>query len=171
MTYSIIALDRCTRTLGVAVASGSIKVWERVPHVKSGVAAIVTQGYTDISYGVEGLKLIENGYSPDEALKTLLRRDPYREFRQVAIIDVEGNKAVFTGKKTPEYKGHIIGDNYIVVGSMLAGWKVLEKMAEAFENAEHFTLKLANALEAGRKAGSDIRGERSAVIIIVQGRL
>jgi len=166
MTFSIIA--RCPKTLalGVATASASIAVGNRVPHVKAGVGAIATQAKTNIKYGIEGLKLLEMGFSPKKTLETLLEKDSEREERQVIIIDIEGRIAAFTGKKAVEWKGHIIGRNYAVAGNMLVGEEVIEAMVEAFEKSEGETLAegLLRALEAGQRAGGDKRGKTSAAL-------
>ena len=166
MTFSIIA--RCPKTLalGVATASASIAVGNRVPHVKAGVGAIATQAKTNIKYGIEGLKLLEMGFSPKKTLETLLEKDSEREERQVIIIDIDGRIAAFTGKKAAEWKGHIIGRNYAVAGNMLVGEKVIEAMAKAFEKSKGETLAegLLRALEAGQRAGGDKRGKTSAAL-------
>ena len=166
MTFSIIA--RCPKTLalGVATASASIAVGNRVPHVKAGVGAIATQAKTNINYGIEGLKLLEMGFSPKKTLETLLEKDSEREERQVIIIDIDGRIAAFTGKKAVEWKGHIIGRNYAVAGNMLVGEEVIEAMAKAFEKSKGETLAegLLRALEAGQRAGGDKRGKTSAAL-------
>ena len=166
MTFSIVA--RCPKTLalGVAVATASVAVGSRVPYVKASVGAIATQAKTNVNYGIEGLKLLEMGLSPEEALETLLKEDPEREERQIIIIDVEGRTAAFTGKKAVEWKGHIIGRNYAVAGNTLVGEEVIEAMAEAFEKSEGETLaeRLLRALEAGQRAGGDRRGKTSAAL-------
>ena len=166
MTFSIVA--RCPKTLalGVATASASIAVGNRVPHVKAGVGAIATQAKTNVKYGIEGLKLLEMGFSPKKTLETLLEKDSEREERQVIIIDIEGRIAAFTGKKAVEWKGHIIGRNYAVAGNMLVGEEVIEAMAEAFEKSEGEPLAegLLRALEVGQRAGGDKRGKTSAAL-------
>ncbi len=166
MTFSIVALDQETKTVGVATATGNINVGSRVPHVKEDIGAIATQGLTETSYGIKGLKLLEMGYTPQEALEKLLKIDPWKEYRQVIIIDIQGRKAAFTGKENFNFKGHIIGECYIVAGNLLAGKEVIIEMAKAFERGkEEFEEKLLLALEAGKKAGGDIRGERSAALV------
>ena len=166
MTFSIIA--RCPKTLalGVATASASIAVGNRVPHVKAGIGAIATQAKTNIKYGIEGLKLLEMGFSPKKTLETLLEKDSEREERQVVMIDAQGRIAAFTGRKTLEYKGHIVGKNYAVAGNLLASKRVIEAMAIAFEESKGETLveRLLRALEAGQKAGGDRRGRASAAL-------
>ena len=166
MTFSIVA--RCPKTLalGVATASASIAVGNRVPHVKAGVGAIATQAKTNIKYGIEGLKLLEMGFSPKEALEALLEKDPEREERQIIMIDAKGRVAAFTGKMTIEWSGHIIGKDCTVAGNLLVSRGVIEAMAIAFEESKSETLveRLLRALEAGQKAGGDRRGRASAAL-------
>lgn len=166
MTFSIVA--RCSKTLalGVAVATASIAVGDRVPHVKAGVGAVATQAKTNVNYGIEGLKLLETGLSPKETLKILLAKDSEREERQVIMIDANGRVAAFTGEKTIEWKGHIVGRDYAVAGNMLVSGEVIEAMAFAFEESEGEILaeRLLRALEAGQQAGGDKRGRASAAL-------
>lgn len=118
----------------VAVASGSTSVGARVPHAKPSIGVVATQAYTNIAYGVEGLKLLAMRFSPAEALNKLLTEDSEREMRQVAIMDFAGRKAVFTGSETPEWHGEIVGRDYIVVGNLLKNKEALNSMALEFEN-------------------------------------
>lgn len=167
-TFSILAISKDCKLLGVAVASGSTAVGSRVPHAKPGVGVIATQAYTNVVYGVEGLKLLSDGLSPEDALKRLLANDCQKDLRQVAIMDFAGRKTVFTGNATPEKRGEIVGENFIVIGNFLRSEKVVECMAKAFaESNENFASRLMAALKAGSEKGGDMRGERSAAIIIV----
>ena len=63
-TFSILAISPDSRLMGVAVASGSISVGDRVAYAKPGVGVIATQAYTNVAYGIKGLELMENGLSP-----------------------------------------------------------------------------------------------------------
>ena len=167
MTYSILKLDKETGTLGVAVASGSIAVATRVPWVKERVGAIATQAYTNTMYGSEGLKLLERGLGPSEALKNLLARDDEPEKRQVAIIDAMNRKAVHTGKLCPSWHGELIGDDYIIIGNLITGREVLLAAEKALLETEgNIVKRLLSALMAGEKVGGDRRGNRSAGIIV-----
>lgn len=166
MTYSIVAIDRKAHALGVATSTGNTDVAKRVPDIKRGIAAIATQGFTETSYGIRGLDLLEKGYVPHEALKKLLDDDPNKEYRQVIIIDAQGQRAAFTGQKTLDHKGQIIGKDYVIAGNLLANDKVITEMAIAFRKKGGFSEKLFFVLEAGKKAGGDLRGERSAALIV-----
>ncbi len=164
----MVARSRGGLDLGVCVATAVPNVGERVPHVEACVGAVATQARTSVIYGVEGLRLLRNGLSPMEALKTMLSQDPEREHRQVAIIDVDGRKAAFTGKETPAWKGHIMGENYVAAGNILAGEAVLKNMVESFKASEGMDLaeRLMRVLEAGQCAGGDRRGKRSAALLV-----
>jgi len=73
-TFSILALSKKHKIMGVAVASGSTAVGSRVPHALPGVGVIATQAYTNVAYGVEGLKLLVEGFSPKKSWKGLLQK-------------------------------------------------------------------------------------------------
>lgn len=164
-------MARCPKTLalGVCVSTAAPAVGSRVPHVEARVGAIATQAETNILYGINGLKLLKMGFSPQTALETMLKEDPDRESRQVIIIDKEGRSAAFTGRKTVNWKGHFIGKDYVVAGNMLVGNSVVDAMAEAFESSEGvLSERLMRALEAGQKAGGDKRGKTSAALLVAQ---
>jgi len=167
VTFSMVA--RCPKTLelGVCVSTAVPAVGHRVPHVEAGVGAIATQAHTNVLYGTEGLRLLKEGFSPQAALDTMLKRDPDREFRQVIIIDVHGRTAAFTGRETEDWKGHRIGKDYAVAGNLLTVGAVLEAMAQTFEGFKgRLAERLMKALEAGQEAGGDRRGRVSAALLV-----
>lgn len=166
-TFSIVARCHRTSALGVSVSTAVPAVGSVVPHVQLGVGAIATQGYTNILYGIDGLRLLGKGFSPQDTLEALRREDSRRELRQVAIIDRKGRKAAFTGKETLEWHGHIVGEDCIASGNMLTSGKVLEAMVETFESSEGWLAdRLMWSLEAGDEAGGDRRGRMSAALIV-----
>lgn len=167
-TFSILAISPDSKLMGVAVASGSTSVGDRVPHAKPGVGVIATQAHTNVAYGIKGLELLTKGLSPKEALDKLLMEDSERELRQVAIMDFKKRKAVFTGAKAPSFHGEFVGENYVVIGNLLAGKEVVNSMAKEFENLSgDLVQRLAMALKAGKESGGDKRGEKSAALIVV----
>lgn len=167
-TFSILARSYRPKLMGVAVATGSNYVGERVPHAKPGVGVIATQAYTNVAYGVEGIELLTQGLSPKEVLDRLLMEDPGRELRQVAMMDFEGRKAVFTGSKVPRSWGEILGEDYIVIGNLLADKEVVKRMAEGFGRSRgDLAWRLVCALKAGSEGGGDKRGEKSAALVVV----
>lgn len=172
MTFAIVAKCPKTSALGVAVATAAPAVGSRVPHVEAGVGAIATQGNTNIAYGVKGLELLKKGLSPQTALRIMLKNDEERETRQVIIIDKNGHTAAFTGKETIDWKGHLIGKDYVVAGNILAGRQVIESMACTFENTRgKLAKRLLAALKAGQKSGGDKRGKTSAALLVTEKEL
>lgn len=168
MTFSIVARCPKTLSLGVCVATAVPAVGGVVPHAEAGVGAIATQAQTEISYGIRGLKLLKMGFSPQTALEAMLREDAEREKRQVAIVDRQGRTAAFTGKETVDWKGHLIGNDYVALGNMLAGKGVVESMAKTFEATRgRLADRLLRALESGQEAGGDKRGRASAALLVV----
>jgi len=170
-TFSMVA--RCSRTgaLGVCVSTAVPAVGGVVPHAEADVGAIATQGYTEVQYGLKGLILLRRGVHPRKALERLLKTDPKREMRQVIMIDKLGRKAAYTGMETHEWRGHIMGEDYVAAGNLIVSEKVLEAMAYAFESSEgRLSDRLMLALEAGEEAGGDRRGGVSAALIVVGER-
>lgn len=171
MTFSIVA--RCPKTLalGVSVSTAVPAVGSVVPHVEAGVGAVATQAQTNVLYGIEGLKLLKAGLSPQTALETMLQRDIDKEKRQVIIIDAQGRTAAFTGRENVEWKGHIVGKDCAVAGNMLVGSRVIKAMIETFEATEgKLAERLLKALEAGQEAGGDKRGRMSAALLVAGGQ-
>jgi uncharacterized Ntn-hydrolase superfamily protein len=172
-TFSIVAFDPATGELGVAVESKYFGVGSVVPWAKAGVGAVATQARVKVSFGPEGLRLMEAGQSSREALDTLLAADPQRAERQVGMINAQGRTAAHTGTDCFAFAGHREGKNYTVQGNLLAGETVLTAMAEAYERAQkeegtELADWLLAALTAGQAAGGDRRGQQSAALLVVR---
>ncbi|MCR4396813.1 MAG: DUF1028 domain-containing protein [Candidatus Saccharicenans sp.] len=93
-TYSIVALDKETGQLGVAVQSHWFSVGYIVPWAEAGVGAVATQSFVDPGYGALGLEMMRAGKSAEQALNGLLKSDRTPEVRQVAMVDASGLVAV-----------------------------------------------------------------------------
>lgn len=170
-TFSITA--RCERTgrLGVAITTRAITVGSRCPFVKANVGAVATQANTDPRLGPMALRLMEAGYSAPNALKELEASDPYIEYRQLAVVDRDGNSAARTGRENQEWAGHIAERNYVAMGNVLLGRHVIEAMARAFEESldEELEQRLLLAIEAGRDAGGQHGGQTSSGLLVYDG--
>ncbi len=108
-TFSIVALDPATGDLGIAVQSKFPNVRAVVPWARAGVGAVATQSFAKVSFGNDGLDLLERGATAEEALAILLRNDPLREQRQVGIVDARGHAATWTGRECFAWAGGRIG--------------------------------------------------------------
>jgi len=168
-TFSIVACDPKTGEMGVAVASKFLAVGSIVPWAKAGVGALATQSWANTGFGPEGLDLLAGGKSAQETLEALLAGDENREWRQVGIVDRNGQTAAFTGKNCHDYAWHIVGDGYCVQGNLLTGIEVLESMSLAFQYARgDLADRLLAALIGGDEAGGDKRGRQGAALYVVK---
>jgi len=169
-TFSIVARDPETGDLGVAVQSHYFSVGPIVPWAEPGVGAVATQSLVEVAYGPKGLALMREGRSAKEALEKLLAEDQYREVRQVAMVDAKGGVAVHTGSKCIPDAGNDAGEQFTVEANLMANKNIWPAMAEGYRAAKgDFPERLLQALEAGQRAGGDIRGQQSAAIVIVKG--
>jgi uncharacterized Ntn-hydrolase superfamily protein len=172
-TFSIVAFDPATGDLGVAVQSKFFGVGTVVPWAKANVGAIATQSYANITYGPNGLALLEKNMHPETVIKQLTESDPKSEYRQVGMIDAQGRTSSFTGSICNAWAGHIVGPHFAVQGNLLAGQTVVEDMATAFQESSQIPgTELADwlmqALKAGQDAGGDKRGRQSAALLVVR---
>jgi uncharacterized Ntn-hydrolase superfamily protein len=97
MTFSIVACSADASSWGVAVASKFLAVGSAVPAALAGAGALATQSYANLAYRPEGLRLLAEGRSAEETLRTLTQADPEREQRQAGVVDARGRAATFTG--------------------------------------------------------------------------
>lgn len=165
LTFSVVAYDRDREQWGVGVASKFVAVGSVVPWVRSGVGAIATQAWANMSYGREGLKLLRN-LSAEETVRKLTSEDPERDIRQLGVVDSKGNAYSYTGAKCLEFAGGITGDGYAVQGNILVDSKVIESMVSAMEQKGTLVERIINALRGAEKSGGDKRGKQSAAILI-----
>ena len=168
-TYSIVARDSVTGEMGVAVQSHWFSVGSIVSWGEAGVGVVATQSFVNPSFGIKGLELLKSGKSPQEAVDELIAADDGRDVRQLAILDVKGRSASYTGKNCIPEAGSIAKDNYSVQANMMLTDKVWGAMSEAFENSTGpLAERMIAALEAAQNAGGDIRGQQSACLLIVK---
>ena len=168
-TFSIVALDRQTGEIGIAVASKFLAVGAVVPWAQAGVGGIATQAWANLSYGPEGLRLLSGGAPADEVVKRLLEPDEHRQQRQMGVVDAQGRSAAWTGQECFNWAGHRSGDGFTCQGNILAGPQVVEAMAETFQRtAGPLPERLVAVLEAGQGQGGDSRGQQSAALYVVK---
>lgn len=168
-TFSIVARDSATGELGVAVASRFFAVGSVVPWAQADVGAVATQSFANTTFGWRGLDLLEQGVTPDEAMRILIRNDTDPTRRQFGIVDASGASATYTGDDCIAWAGGRCGPNYAVQGNILAGEAVVAAMESTFAHT-HGTLaeRLFASLVAGDRMGGDARGKQSASLLVVK---
>jgi uncharacterized Ntn-hydrolase superfamily protein len=161
-----VAVDPELGICGAAVASKYPAVGKVVPYVRADAGAFCTQHWHHPAWGEQALDLLTAGQPPEEVLARLLKGDPRREQRQLAIIDMQGRAAnrnpTFAGNDS-SYWGAMSGKYYACQGNTLAGRDVVVAMAKAYEETKgSLADRLMAALVAADCAGGDHRGRLAA---------
>jgi len=170
MTYSIVALDPDTRELGIGVATSGPSVGAKVPWVEPGVGAVATQSFTNMDLGPLILDRLRDGHSAPVALRELVAADPSREVRQIGVVDLAGLSAAFTGRDCVAQAGHVSASHISVQANMVERADTWLVMQVAFSTATgDLADRLLQALWAAEREGGDIRGTRSAALLVAPG--
>jgi uncharacterized Ntn-hydrolase superfamily protein len=169
MTYSIVA--RCARTgqLGAASTTSDIAVGARVPWVRCGIGAVVTQHRTDPRLGPRMLDLLRDGCAASEAVRAAAASTEHAEWRQLAAIGTAGAPAAWTGDHVdPSGACEVLAGDHAVVGNILTRPEVGGAASGAFAaNPEaELSARLLAALEAGLAAGGEYEPLRSAALVV-----
>jgi uncharacterized Ntn-hydrolase superfamily protein len=169
-TYSIVACDLDAGQWGVAVQSKFLAVGSVVPWAEPRVGAIATQSYANPRYGPDGLALLREGRSAEEAVELLTAADDGRAERQVGVVDAQGHAATFTGEACHDWAGGRTGNGYAAQGNILVSHETVDALAVTFEQNGHLSLaeRLVECLAAAQAAGGDRRGQQSASLLIVE---
>lgn len=168
-TYSIVGCDTAAGEVGIAVQSKFLAVGNVVPWAKGGVGAIATQAWANVAYGIDGLKLLEQGMHPEEVVSALIKQDEGCETRQFGVVNIKGQSATFTGKECSEWAGGIAGENFAAQGNILVGEATVQALADTFQSTGgDLTERLMRALEEAQKVGGDRRGMQSAAIYVAK---
>ncbi len=171
-TFSIVAADPETGVCGAAVASKYPAVGKVVIYVRPGVGAFCTQHWHHPPWGERALDLLQEGKLPEQVLAELLRDDPRRDQRQLAIIDAQGraaNRNPARADRPSLYWGAATGRYYACQGNTLTGREVIAAMARAYEETPgSLADRLMAALVAGDCAGGDHRGRLAAGIRVAK---
>ena len=169
MTFSLVG--RCARTgqLGAAVTTSSLAVGSRCSFARAGVGAALTQHRTDPRLGPCALDLLARGFSAAEAMKTIVAETPYRDWRQLALIDAAGRTAVFSGAHVRAERGEAQGRDCAAIANIVRSATIPQAMVESFEPAPDRPLaqRLVEALAAGEEAGGEFVPVTSAALIVV----
>ena len=174
-TFSILGYDPATGEVGGAVQSRVFTVGNGVLWAEAGVGAAATQAIVDVSYGPKAIALLRAGMGPRRSSRrsgtAIPIRSPERwtkQGRQFAVIDQQGNTAVFTGPKATTWAGHQQGQVLHGAGQHpRRRGRRGRHGAGVRRDAGHLSMRLTAALEAGQAAGGDTRGMQSAAILIV----
>jgi uncharacterized Ntn-hydrolase superfamily protein len=161
MTFSIVAYDPPTQQYGIAVCSRVVAIGGYTSYGLWGHGIIASQSLIP-NYGWSLLASLSSSGSIEEVCR-LIEQDPFKEYRQITILDRNGNVTYFEGfHLLPEYG--FVADRYVSAqGNMLVNLEMLDVMVKTYQESRRFydfPESLLRALSAGEVAGGDRRVER-----------
>lgn len=169
-TWSIIVMDSETKEIGVAGASCSYMVFW-VAGVVPGKGAVIAQAASNRVAKDTAVAMVREGKSPTEIIFFITDPEfnPTFAKSQYAIMDFQtlDSPQTFTGQETPLQGGALYAEGISVQGNTLANENVLKATLaaalEARDNKKPLSDILMAALDAGAKAGGDVRcGDQKA---------
>ncbi|MDN4480972.1 DUF1028 domain-containing protein [Demequina muriae] len=194
MTYSILAVDRAHRAIGIATATFSLAVGNSVPAIDPAAGAVASQAWPNRDLRHLALEALRDGAQPASALASALRTDGGAAYRQLAVMGLDGAWEVHTGESCTPWAGHRAVDGMVIAGNYLAGSHVLDAAADAWgatpdlhadvppdevvdtagrraqravpQASVALAKRLVAALLAAEDAGGDARGRQSASLIV-----
>lgn len=168
MTFSLVA--RCPRTgqFGMAISSSSPAVAARCVHLRHGVGAVASQNVTDPALGPLILDRLETGLSAAQALASVRERRAHIDYRQLLVVDAQGQTAIHSGRQVLGLWGEAQGIDCAAGGNLLADEGIPAVMVAAFETATgDLGERLMQALEAALAAGGEAGPVHSAGLKVV----
>src|ERR1700745_3622403 len=134
-TYSIVGCDLEARQWGVTVQSEFLPAGALCPFAEAEVGAVATQSYVNPRYGPDGLALLREGLSAEEAVERLTAADEGRAQRQLGIVDSEGRSATYTGEECFDWAGGRTGPCYAAQGNILVSQATVDAIVDSFESS------------------------------------
>ena len=169
MTFSI-AL-RCPQTghFGIAGTTSSMAMGARCLFVNHDAGAVITQHRTDPRLGLAALRQLRAGASAQEALDAVATT-PGIEWRELAIVDGNGNTAARQGSHQEPIHAKAFGPGMVAVGNILRNETVPAAMIAAAEQAADRPIaeRLLAALDAGLAAGGEVFALSSAALRVAE---
>ena len=166
-SFAILAMDELTGDYGVAAASHAPLIGMNLEFLDPGAGGVVILGGPALEINERTLIALRDGLSPDRAIAVGLYGDEDREKRQVLAVS-SGGAAAFSGEDLEGHAAHLTGEHHVAAGHRLASEEVLEAMGNAFAEADApLADRLLLALQAGRDAGGEKDGARSAALLVV----
>jgi uncharacterized Ntn-hydrolase superfamily protein len=153
---------------GVAIATSSICVGARCPHVRAGAGAVATQNITDPALGPTILDELERGADAENALARVTDGKAFLDFRQLTVVDRTGATASWTGSKILGTHSVSEGIDCLAAGNLLSDVGVTGAMTTAFaaDPGNHLAERLLRGLEAGVAAGGEMGEIKSACLLV-----
>lgn len=168
MTFSIVARCEDTGMFGMAVSSSSPAVAARCAYARANVGAVASQNVTDPTLGPKALDLLEGGASAEETRAALINSNDHMDYRQVLIVDRDGNTAIHSGTQVLGLWSEARDQNVACGGNMLNDVGVPAAMVDAFlHSSGPLGDRLLTAMKAALEAGGEAGPVHSAGLLLV----
>ena len=130
------------------------------------VGVVLSQARSDPRLGRVGLARLQQGDSAREALDAMINASPHAIWRQLAVLDRNGEAVAFTGSECTLAKDELTAHGVVALGNGLANDRVVAAMMAAFQTAADGSLaeRLIIGLEAGQEAGGEAFPLRCAAL-------
>jgi uncharacterized Ntn-hydrolase superfamily protein len=168
MTFAIAAKCPDTGKFGIAISTRPMAVGARCPFIVPGVGAVLTMATTDPRLGLLGVNLLQLGYSAQRVLQEIECSDPHVEYRQLAVIDRDGNAVARTGAQNTDWSGAFIEPSLVSLGNGLISERTASAMFDTYKEKRDlpFEERLMSALESARDAGGQHGGQHSSNLVV-----
>lgn len=168
MTFAILAGDD-TGAIGMAVSSSSPAVAARCIHLRPGVGGVASQNITDPRLGSVLLDRLEKGQRAQGALDEVTASTTDIAYRQLLVLDADGNTAHFSGEQTLGVYAASSGPRMVAAGNLLGNPDVPAAIAASFAASDgELERRLVKALAAGEEAGGEAGPVQSAGVSVVR---
>lgn len=170
MTFSLVARDPGTGAFGIVISSSSPAVASRCAHARAGVGVVASQNVTNPALGPHVLGSLAGGLDADAALKAALAQEKFPEYRQLTVVDTQGNTAVHSGPNSLGVHTHLEGDQAVAAGNLLADEKVIAELLNGYcgSTAATFEDRLLDGLRAALAAGGEAGPVHSVGMLVVE---
>lgn len=170
MTFSIAGLCPRTGEFGCALATSSMAAGARAAFVAPDAGVVLSQARSDPRLGQLGIAELQRGRGAPQVLEAMLAASPHAAWRQLAVLDRDGNTAAATGAECTQAKGERMAHGALAAGNGLANEAVVGAMLAGFQGAADRSLaeRLIIALEAGLAAGGEAYPLRSAAMKVAR---
>ena len=156
MTYTIAARDKKTDQIGLCMTTVSAVCGAIGKYYAEGAETVLAcQAFAEYGSSSRLADFLDDGGSFSDFILHLEETDEFLSYKQIGIVRRKGDIEAYTGSDCRDWAGHIIGEDYVVFGNVLAGEQVVQAMADAFENSSTCSLdeRLLLSIEAGQKSG------------------
>jgi uncharacterized Ntn-hydrolase superfamily protein len=168
MTFSLVVRDEAA--FGMVICSSSPAVASRCVHLRAGVGAVASQNVTNPHLGVVALDALAGGANADAALNAALAAERNPDYRQLIVVDKNGDTKVYTGANALGIHHAVEAENAAAAGNMLRDKSVIEALLIGYTSSTASSLerRLLDGFTAAVAAGGEAGPVHSAGLQVTE---